>query len=131
MLFLLRWGFAFALVAATFNPTNWNYVYWAQNYYTQELPLTVLFGLVLLIGYLIYLRATFRSIGAIGMFLIFSVFAAFIWVLWDRGIIKFGSSDLNAWMGILGLSFILGIGLSWSFVRRAITGQFDVDDSDD
>ncbi len=39
-------------------------------------------------------------------------------------------SDLNGWMGILGISFILGIGLSWSFVRRAITGQFDVDDSD-
>ena len=128
MLFLVRWAFAFLLVAATFNPSQWNFVVWVRQYSSQELPLTVLFGLVLLIGYLIYLRATFRSIGAIGMVLIFSVFASFIWVLWDRGIIKFGNSDLNGWMGILGLSFILGIGLSWSFVRRGITGQFDVDD---
>jgi len=130
MLFLLRWGFAFLLVAATFNPTQWNFVVWAQTYYSDELPLTVLFGLVLFIGYVIYLRATLRSIGAVGMVLIFSVFAAFLWVLWDQGILTFNNSDLNGWMGILGISFILGIGLSWSFVRRAITGQFDVDDSD-
>jgi hypothetical protein len=130
MLFLVRWAFAFLLVAATFNPSRWNFVIWVQQYSSQELPLTVLFGLVLLIGYLIYLRATFRSIGGIGMILIFSVFASFIWVLWDRGLIRFGNSDLNGWMGILGLSFILGIGLSWSFVRRGITGQFDVDDAD-
>ncbi len=129
-MFLLRWSFAFALVAATINPTQWNFIYWARNYYSQELPLTVLFGLVLLIGYVIYLRATLRSIGGVGMALIFAVFAAFLWVLWDQGILTFNNSDLDGWMGILGISFILGIGLSWSFVRRAITGQFDVDDAD-
>jgi hypothetical protein len=29
------------------------------------------------------------------------------------------------------LSVVLGVGLSWSFVRRAISGQVDVDDTDD
>ena len=130
MLFLVRWAFAFLLVAATFNPSQWNFVIWVRQYSSQELPLTVLFGLVLVIGYLIYLRATFRSIGGLGMTLIFAVFAAFLWVLWDLGILTFNSSDLNGWMGILGISFILGIGLSWSFVRRGISGQFDVDGAD-
>jgi hypothetical protein len=34
-------------------------------------------------------------------------------------------------MGILALSLILGIGLSWSFVRRALSGQVDVDEVDE
>jgi len=130
MLFLVRWGFAFLLIAATFNPSQWNFVVWMRQYSAQELPLTVLFSLVLVIAYLIYLRATFRSIGGVGMTLIFAVFAALMWVLLDRGLIVFGRSDLNGWMGILALSFILGIGLSWKFVRRGITGQFDVEGAD-
>jgi len=129
--FLLRWLFAFVLVAATFNPSGWNYLDWAKNNFSNELPLTVFFGLILGIGYIIYLRATLRSIGGLGMFLVFAVFAALIWVLWDRGLLTLGNSDVNGWMGILGLSLILGIGMSWSFVRRALSGQFDVDDSDE
>lgn len=129
--FLLRWFFAFLLVAATFNPTSWNFFGWAKNNYSQELPLTVLFGLLLLIGYIIYLRATLHSIGGLGMFLVLAVFTALVWVLWDQGLLDLNNSDFNGWMGILALSFILGIGMSWSFVRRALSGQYDVDDGED
>jgi hypothetical protein len=129
--FLLRWFFAFALIAATYNPTPWNYSFWAMEYYGEELPLTVFLGLVLLVAYIIFLRATLRSIGGFGMFLVVAVFAALVWVLYDRGLLSFGNSDLNVWMGILALSLVLGIGLSWSFVRRSLSGQFDVDETDD
>lgn len=129
--FLLRWFFAFLLVAGTFNPTKWNFIAWATDNYSTELPMTVLFALVLIIGYIIYLRATLHSIGGLGMFLVVAVFAAFIWVLWDWGVLDLNNSTFNSWMGILGLSLILGVGMSWSFVRRAITGQFDVDEVDD
>jgi len=129
--FLLRWLFAFGLLAATFNPTQWNYAKWASENFSQELPLTVLFGLVLFVGYVIYLRATLRSIGGFGMFLVFAVFAALIWVLYDREILSLTNSNVNVWMGILALSLVLGIGLSWSFVRRALSGQFDVDETDE
>ena len=129
--FLLRWLFAFALIAATFNPTRWNFTRWASENFTSQMPLTVFFGLLLFVGYVIYLRATLRSIGGFGMFLVFAVFAALIWVLYDLGALSLDNSALNVWIGILALSLILGIGLSWSFVRRAISGQFDVDDADE
>jgi len=129
--FLIRWIFAFVLIAATFNPTDWNFTRWALENFDSNIPLTVLFGLLLFIGYVIYLRATLRSIGGFGMFLVFAVFAALIWVLYDIGVLSLKNSNLNVWMGILALSLILGIGLSWSFVRRAISGQFDVDDADE
>jgi len=131
MSFLLRWLFAFALIAATFNPTQWNFVQWAKTNFSQEMPITVLLGLILFVGYVIYIRATIRSIGLFGMSLVFAVFAALIWVLYDRGILSLNNSDLNVWMGILALSLILGIGLSWSFVRRSLSGQYDVDDADE
>lgn len=129
--FLLRWMFAFALIAATFNPTEWNYVRWAGSHFSDELPVTVLLGLILFVGYVIYLRATIRSIGLFGMALVFAVFAALVWVLYDRGLLSLDNSDLNVWMAILALSLILGLGLSWSFVRRALSGQYDVDDVDE
>ncbi len=129
--FLIRWLFAFLLIAATFNPTQWNYTSWALENFSANIPMTVLLGLLLFIGYVVYLRATLRSIGGFGMALVFAVFAALVWVLYDWGVLSLTNSSMNVWLGILSLSLILGIGLSWSFVRRAISGQFDVDDSDE
>lgn len=128
MAFLLRWAFAFVLLAATFNPTNWNYTRWAMDHFADQLPITVLLGLLLVIGYIIYLRATWRSIGGFGMILVFALVAALIWVLADMGVLALDNTDVNVWLGIFALSVVLGVGLSWSHVRRALSGQSDVDD---
>ena len=45
--FLLRWLCAFLLLAATFNPTEFNYVQWVRDYGHMNLSLAVLFGLLL------------------------------------------------------------------------------------
>lgn len=129
--FLVRWFFAFALIAATFNPTQWNFVRWAQANYQAQLPMTVLIGLVLLVGYIIYLRATLRSIGAFGMLLVLALVAALLWVLFDYGLLDLSDPRFATWLGIVALSAVLGIGLSWSIVRRKLSGQADVDDVDE
>ncbi|MEC3862241.1 DUF6524 family protein [Mesobacterium sp. TK19101] len=126
--FVLRWGFAFLLLAATYNPTQWNFVRWGMANYAEQLPMTVLFGLVLLVGYIIYLRATLRSIGAFGMLLVLALVSALLWVLYDYGLLDLSNRDLTLWLGIFALSLVLGIGLSWSLVRRKLSGQADVDD---
>lgn len=127
----LRWLFAFLLLMLTYNPTDWNYVRWSLKNYQQFLSMTVLLGLVLTIGYIIYLRATVRSIGAFGMFLVLAVMGALLWVLYDLGLLDLENTDVNVWLGIFALSVVLGIGLSWSHVRRALSGQSDVDDVDE
>lgn len=129
--FVIRWLFAFVLLAATYNPTGWNYVRWSMVNYDTNLPLTVLFGLVLLVGYIIYLRATLRSIGLFGMILILAVVGTVLWVLFDQGVVSFADPTINTWIGILALSVVLAIGLSWSIVRRRLSGQADVDDIDE
>ncbi|MBN2905212.1 MAG: hypothetical protein JXJ18_00720 [Rhodobacteraceae bacterium] len=128
--FLLRWVFAFILLAATYNPTTFNYVTWAQGAFADQMPLTLLLGLILVIGYIIYLRATLRSIGPFGMILIVALFGALTWFLLDQGWLSPDNADMNIWLGILAASLVLGIGLNWSRVRRRISGQADVDDVD-
>ena len=126
----LRWLGAFVLLSVTFNPTQWNFVRWAGANYATQLPLTLLIGLLLGVGYLIYIGATLRSIGAFGVILVGAIFGALIWVLMDYGVLTLGSPALAVWLGIVALSIVLGIGLSWSILRQRLSGQASVDEID-
>lgn len=128
---LLRWACAFVLLAATFNPTQYNYIDWVRSYGGMNLSVAVLLGLLLLIGYIIYLRATLRSIGAFGMLLVLALVGAGLWVLYDFGVLRLDNSSMNVWLALAALSFVLGVGLSWSHVRRTLSGQADMDDVDE
>lgn len=129
--FVIRWIFAFILLAATYNPTEWNFVRWSMANFETNLSVTVLFGLILFVGYIIYLRATLRSIGVFGMLLILAIVGTLIWVLFDQGMISLDNPTVNTWIAIVALSVVLAIGLSWSIVRRRLTGQADMDDVDE
>ena len=129
--FILRWLAAFALLAATYNPTDYNYIKWVMTLGDGSISLMVLAGLLLLIGYIIYLRATLRSIGGFGMMLVLVLVGALLWVLYDFGVLSLDNAGLNVWLGLLALSLVLGVGLSWSHVRRALSGQADMDDVND
>jgi len=128
--FLLRWVFALALLTATYNPTDYNFVRWIMAGWETNLPLKVLAGLILLIGYIIYLRATVRSIGIFGMILILAVAGTLIWVAFDFGWLDLSDPSFNTWLGLFVISIVLAVGLSWSIVRRRLSGQADVDDID-
>lgn len=129
--FLTRWAFAFLLVAATFNPTQFNYVRWVFAHGAQNLSVAVLIGLVLAVGYIIYLRATLRSIGTGGMMLVLALIGALVWVLYDFGLLRLENKGVTVWLAVFSLSLVLGVGLSWSHIRRALSGQSDVDDIDE
>jgi hypothetical protein len=124
----LRWLGAFVLLSATYNPTPYNFIRWAEANWTSQMPLTVLFGLILGVGYLIYIGATLRSIGAFGVVLIAAIVGALIWVLIDYQILTLENPSLNLWIGIFALSVVLGIGLSWSILRQRLSGQASVDE---
>lgn len=94
------------------------------------MPLTVLFGLLLAVGYMIYIGATLRSIGAFGVILVGAIVGALVWVLIDFGVLTLQNTDLNLWLGIFAVSVVLGIGLSWSILRQRLSGQASVDEID-
>jgi hypothetical protein len=126
-----RWLGAFALLSATFNPTQWNYLRWAEMNWEIQLPLTVLLGLLLSVSYIIYIGATLRSLGPFGMAMVIAIFAALIWVLADWGLLSTTNNSLNVWLAILAMSLVLGIGLSWSIIWQRLSGQATVDDVED
>ncbi len=51
-------------------------------------------------------------------------------MLIDWGVLTLANRSLNLWLGILVLSLILGIGLSWSILRQRLSGQASVDEID-
>jgi Na+/melibiose symporter-like transporter len=128
---ILRVIFSVALVFLTYNPTQYSYVSWLLGYAEGDLPLVVLAGITLLICYVIYIRATLRSIGLFGIALAGAFTAALIWVLIDFGILEVDSGNALQWIVLATIAVILGIGLSWSHVRRLLSGQSDVDELDD
>ena len=135
--FLMRWLFALALVLVTFNPTPYSYTSWALSGWggseglADDLPLKALTGVVLLILYVIFLRSTFRSIGALGVVLAALLLGAILWVVVDWGWLDPLAGDVMIWVGLVAVATILAIGLSWSHVRRRLSGQVDVDDVDE
>jgi len=61
---------------------------------------------------------------------VLAVIAVLLWVLYDKGLLDPANATIMTWIGLVALSFILGLGLSWSIIRRRISGQLDVRESD-
>ena len=126
-----RWVFAAILVFGSYNPSGYSYIGWLLAEETVFGPVLAIIGVVLLIGWMIYLRATFLSMGWLGVSFGVALFAAIIWLFVDLGWLSLGSTGILTYLALLLLSLILATGMSWSHIRRRLTGQFDVDDMDD
>ena len=87
-------------------------------------------GLVLLIGWVVFIRATIRSLGIIGITLAVALFGVLFWMIIDWGVITADNAKVMTYVTQIILCFILATGMSWSHVRRRISGQVDVDDVD-
>ena len=126
--FFLRLTAAFVLVFATYNPTEFSYFHWLKGNLTTLNPVIVLSGIVLLIGWTIFLRATAKSLGAFGLLLASAFFGTLVWLFIYWGLVDIESFSGVTYLILVVLCFILAVGISWSHIRRRITGQVDVDD---
>ena len=129
--FLGRWVFALALVLGTYNPTEYCYFNWVLSESTTFGPIQAIVGLVLLICWIIFLRATFMSMGWLGIILGAALFSCMVWLVVDQGWLSLDSEGTIAWVVLVILSLVLAVGMSWSHIRRRLTGQFDVDEKED
>lgn len=129
--FLLRFLFALLLVMLTYNPSGYSYMHWLQNSISSISPLLVLAGISLVIGWVIYIRATLRSLGLIGLILAAVFFAVIVWLLVDWGLLGMDNVNAISWVVQFLISAVLAVGISWSHIRRKLSGQVDSDDVDD
>lgn len=124
----LRFLFALILVLMTFNPSGYSYYHWLLSTISSPTPWLALAGIVLIIGWVIYIRATIRSLGPIGLGLAAILVAVILWALIDIGLMTIDSASAFTWVVEIFVAAILCLGMSWSHVRRRMSGQADVDD---
>lgn len=123
---------ATGLVLATYNPSGYSYVAWIRDAWQDGSigPVHYFFAVVLLIGWIILLRATFNSLGILGLILGTALLATLVWMLVDFGLLKDASVTVYTWISLICISVLLALGLCWSHIWRRLTGQVDVDDFD-
>lgn len=130
--FFVRLFFAFILVFATFNPSGYSFYDWIlKGMETGFEPLMAFAAIVLLIGWVVYIRATITSLGLIGLILAFAFFGTLLWMVIDWGFIPADSIQIITYIILSLLSMVLAIGMSWSHIRRRMSGQVDVNETDD
>jgi len=128
--FFLRLILALVVVFATYNPEGTSYYHWVYEDLANFTALKAFIGVILLIGWIILLRATFGSLGFIGVILAIAFFGLAIWLIIDvMGLSTDNQRVITYIIGIM-IACVLSIGVSWSHVRRRLTGQIDTDTVD-
>ena len=83
--FLLRLLVAFVLVFSSYNPSGYSYYHWVSENISSLTPTIALVGILLLVGWTIFLRATLRSLGPFGLLLAAAFMGVLLWMMIDWG----------------------------------------------
>ena len=125
---LTRFVVALGLVFSSYNPSGLSYFHWLEKVSSRYAGLAIFIGIILLIGWVVFLRATFRSLGILGLMLAAAFFGSFFWLIIDWGLVSRDDESEITYILLILLSGVLTVGMSWSHIRRRISGQADVDD---
>ncbi len=126
--FIVRFIFAIIVVFASYNPEGHSYFHWIYEDLPAFSVLKAFIGVVLLICWIILIRATLGSLGAIGIILAAAFFGLAIWLIIDVFGLSTDSFRVIAYIISIMLASVLSIGISWSHVRRRLSGQVDTDE---
>ena len=129
--FALRWLFALVLVFATYNAFDFSFLEWMKGDFKQDTPLKALAAILLIIGWVIFLRATFRSLSFGGVVLATALVAILVWTVYYYAGLTWEFNTITITVIEVAVSLVLALGMSWSHVRRRMTGQVDTDETDE
>jgi hypothetical protein len=137
---LARFVFALVLVYGTWNPTGTSFTHWvllplfgrggghtAGTVGSEgEAPIKFLVGLLLLVGWVVYIQATRRSLGLVGALLVAALTGAVVWLLSAYRIIATTGTAIGHII-LIAVALLLTAGMTWSHLSRKLTGQIDTD----
>lgn len=123
--FLARFALALLVAGATYNPTRYSYYAWVKSTGFAWRPPAVFVGVVLLIGWVVCLRLTLRSMGGLGLLLANALLAAFFWLVASWGWLPIENVAAISWLGLFSVAAILAVGMSWSRWRGGRAGPPD------
>lgn len=126
----VRFLLALLLVFATYNPSGYSYFDWGIKNIADFSILKLFAGVVLLIGWAMFIRATLVSLGPFGITLAAAFFGTLLWLVVDWGLIPASSVKAVTYLILVAASAVLATGMTWSHIRRRLSGQLDVDETD-
>src|SRR4051812_23647616 len=112
--FLARFALALLVTGVPYNPTRHSYYAWVRSTGFEWRPPTVFVGVVLLIGWVVCLRLTLRSMGGLGLLLANAFLAALFWLVASWGWLPIDNVAAISWLGLFSVAAILAVGMSWS-----------------
>ena len=126
--FIVRFVFAIIVVFCSYNPEGYSYYHWVSEDLSSFNVYKAFVGVILLIGWAIMIRATVMSLGMIGLLLAIAFFGLLIWLLIDVFNLTTDSVRAITYIVEIMIASVLSIGVSWSHIRRRISGQVDTDE---
>ena len=126
--FIVRFVFAIIVVFASYNPEGYSYYDWVSRDISSFNVYKAFVGVILLIGWAIMIRATVMSLGMIGLLLAIAFFGLLIWLIIDVFNLTTDSVRAISYIVEVMIASVLSIGVSWSHIRRRISGQVDTDE---
>ena len=124
--FVSRWLLAMFIVLATYNPSGYSYFHWIFEGSGENWLGKVLVGFAIAISYATFFLAALRSLGVFGMVVWSALFVTIEWFL-----IRFFeplTAGTVVTMALIVIASVLGIGVSWSYIRARLSGQLDTTD---
>lgn len=128
--YVVRFIASFVLVFATYNPEGYSYFHWIEQDFPAFSVLKAFVGVILVIGWVVLLRATIGSLGMLGIILATAFFGLGIWLLINLTGLVASDIRVASYIAQFVLISVLSVGVSWSHIRRRITGQVDIDEVD-
>lgn len=124
--FVSRWLLAMFIVLATYNPSGYSYFHWIFEGSSEHWLGKILVGFALAIAYATFFLAARRSLGGVGMVMWGALFVGIEWFL-----VRFFeplTTETVVTMALIVIASVLGIGVSWSYIRVRLSGQIDTND---
>ncbi|MDD1637728.1 MAG: DUF6524 family protein [Methylococcaceae bacterium] len=124
---VLRFLAALVLVFATWNPTGRSFYHWLMGNLSNVTALLVFAGVVLVIGWFLFLHATLESLGLLGIILTLAFFGSLTWLVFDLGWLSTNQGVLS-YVVLVVIAAILAVGMSWANIWRRLSGRVEVEE---
>ena len=95
-----------------FLSVGFSFLHWLADGFPTIQPLKAIIGILLLAGWVFFVRSTLLALGRIGLFLLLALFAAFVWWIVHIGWLQVNNRSTIAWVVLCILGLVLGVGIS-------------------
>jgi hypothetical protein len=120
---LVRTLACFFLVFATWNPSGYNFVWWATHDPGATASEIAAAGAALFGLYVFFGRIAWLSLGPDGITASLGILFAGYLTLYEFNIIDLWQRETFIYVILATVSFVLAIGMVWSLLKRRISGQ--------